>query len=120
MELVKKEASHGKALTTSWHLEYMWGWKKFVAPYIFVGSNALVRMSTKFHFKLCLIDNKLFGQTKSCACDYAWEPIDGYQCLNEMLQCSLKSGFIKVWGTNDQEIKAPEEFRNGALWCLRM
>ena len=78
LELIKKEASHSEAFTTSRHLEYVWDWKEFITPYLYSGLNTFVEIFTKHHFKFYLKENKSFVQTKDYARDPMWEPVDGY------------------------------------------
>ena len=110
LELIKKGASHTEAFATSRHLEYVWNWKKFVTPYLNSGLNTFVGISTKHHFKFYLKENKSFVQTKDYARDPIWEPVDGYQCLNEVPNCEKKPNFAHVHDANDQELKALEDF----------
>ena len=69
-----------------------------------------VEISTKHHFKFYLKEKKLFVQTKDYARDPIWEPIEGYQCLNEVLDHGQKPNSAHVRDANDQEIKALEDF----------
>ena len=84
----------------------MWDWKEFITPYLYSGLNTFVGISTKHHFKFYLKDNKPFVQTKDYACDPMWEPVDGYQCLNEVPNREQKPNFAHVHDANDQELKA--------------
>ena len=110
LELIKKGASHTEAFATSRHLEYVWDWKEFITPYLYSGLNTFVGISMKHHFKFYLKENKPFVQTKDYACDPMWEPVDGYQCLNEVPNRGQKPNFAHVHDANDQELKALEDF----------
>ena len=110
LELIKKGASHTEAFATSRHLEYVWDWKEFITPYLYSGLNTFVEISTKHHFKFYLKDNKPVVQTKDYARDPIWDPVDGYQCLNEVPNHGLKPNFAQVHEANDQELKALEDF----------
>ena len=110
LELIKKGASHTKAFATSRHLEYVWDWKKFINSYLYTGPNTFVGISTKHHFKFYVKDKKPFVQTKDYARDPVWEPMEGYQCLNEVPNPAEKPSFTDVYDANEQELKALEEF----------
>ena len=88
----------------------MCGIGEFITPYLYSGLNTFVKISTKHHFKFYLKENKPFVQTKDYARDPIWEPVDGYQCLNEVPNTGKKSNFAHVYDANDQELKALEDF----------
>ena len=110
LELIKKGASHTEAFAISRHLEYVCDLKEFITPYLYSRLNAFVGISTKHHFKFYLKENKPLVQTKDYTRDPMWEPVDGYQCLNEVANCVQKPNFIQVQDANDQELKALEDF----------
>ena len=110
LELIKKGASYTKAFATSRHLEYVWDWKKFISPYLYTGPNTFVGISTKHHFKFYVKEKKPFVQTKDYARDPIWEPVEGYQCLNEVSNPAEKPSFANVYDANEQELTALEEF----------
>ena len=110
LELIKKGASHIEAFATSRHLEYVWDWKEFITPYLHSGLNTFVEIPTKHHFEFYLKENKPFVQTKDYTRDPMWEPMDSYQCLNEVPNCEHKPNFAYVHDANDQELKALEDF----------
>ena len=116
LELIKKEASHIEAFATSRHLEYVWDWKKFINPYLYTGPNMFVRISTKHHFKFYVKDKKPFVQTKDYARDPVWEPVEGYQCLNEVPNPAEKPSFVDAYDANEHQLKALEEFI-GRIQC---
>ena len=88
----------------------MWDWKEFITPYLYNGLNIFVGISTKHHFKFYLKENKPFVQTKDYARDPIWEPMDGYQYLDEVPNCGQKPNFAYVHNANDQELKALKDF----------
>jgi hypothetical protein len=101
LDLVKEDTSPTKTYRTSRHLEYIWDWKKFITPYLFIGPDAFVRISKPHHFKFYLKNNKPFVQTKNYARDSNWEPANGYQCLNELPERGLKPEFAKAEETTE-------------------
>ena len=88
----------------------MWDWKELITLYLHNGLNTFVGISTKHHFKFYLKKNKPFVQTKDYACDPIWEPVDGYQCLNEVPNREHKPKFAHVHDANHQDLKALEDF----------
>ena len=75
-------------------------------------------ISTKHHFNFYLKDNKPVVQTKDYARDPIWDPVDDYQCLNEVPNHGLKPNFTQVHEANDQELKALEDFIRMKEKCI--
>lgn len=68
------------------------------------------RDSNKTSFIFYLKDNKPYVQTRDCVCDLVWGPIEGNQCLKEVLEQNSKLEFAEVKDANKQEIKALHDF----------
>ena len=78
LDLVKGSTSPIESFRTSCHLEYIWDWKKFITPYMFISLDAFVEISKPHHFRFYFKNNKPFVQTKNYAWDSTRKPPNGY------------------------------------------
>ena len=109
LELVRKRASHTEAFATLQHLEYVWDWKSFITPHLWSGLDAIIGVSKPHHFRFYLKNDMLYVQ-KDYAHDAIWQPENGYQYLQSLLEQGTKPNIVVVKISDSRELKSLESF----------
>ena len=118
LELVRKGASHTEAFATSRHLEYVWDWKSFITPHLWSGLDAIIGVSKPHHFRFHLKNNMPYVQKKDYAHDVVWQPENGHQYLQSLLEKGTKPGIAVVKTADPRELKSLESFIQMKERCI--
>ena len=109
LQLVEKGSSYTEAFVSARHLENVRDWKSFITPHLLTGGDALTGITFPHHMRFYMENGVPRVQHKHFSKD-AWEPTEGHLCLRSVPSVSEKPDLAKVFGADERELKALDEF----------
>jgi hypothetical protein len=109
MKLVEKGTSYTEAIVSARHLENVRDWKSFIMPHLLTGGDTITGITFPHHMRFYVENGVPQVQHKHFSKD-AWGPAKGHLSLTSLLNRMEKPELAEVFGADERELKALDDF----------